>query len=190
MAAQPKDRIATLSKEQIAIVPYNTEWPTTYIELEKDIKRIVPRRLMQRISHIGSTAVPGLSGKPVIDVQVEVSDLEIVREEVVPLMEAAGYEFIWRPSMGDATPFYAWFILRKEDGERLAHVHMVPSGQASADRIIFRDYLRAHPEEMARYETLKVDLAKRFPKDRAAYTANKTTYVNEVLTKARREKWR
>ena len=190
MAAQPKDRIATLSKEHIDIVPYDPVWPATYAELEKEIKRIVPRRLMQRISHIGSTAIPGLSGKPVIDVQVEVNDLEIVREEVVPSMEEAGYEFIWRPTMGDDTPFYAWFILRKEDGSRLAHVHMVPSGQASADRIIFRDYLRAHPEEMARYQALKIDLAKRYPKDRTAYTANKTTYVNEVLLKARREKWR
>lgn len=190
MAAQPKDRIAALSKEHIDIVPYDPAWPAAYIELEKDIKRIVPRRLMQRISHIGSTAIPGLSGKPIIDVQVEVNDLETVRVEVAPLMEEVGYEFIWRPTMGDDAPFYAWFILRKEGGDRLAHVHMVPSGQASADRIIFRDYLRVHPEEMGRYQDLKIDLAKRFPKDRTAYTVNKTAYVNEVLLKARREKWR
>lgn len=190
MARPPKDRITTLSKERIAIVPYNAEWPKLYVELEKSIKQLVPRRLMQRISHIGSTAVPGLSAKPVIDIQVEVSDLEVIREEVVPLMEGAGYEFIWRPTMGDDAPFYAWFILRDEAGERLAHVHMVESGRASADRILFRDYLRAFPEEVQRYEALKLDLAKRFPNDRAAYTTSKTAYVNEVLNKARREKWR
>lgn len=188
MARSTKDRIATLSKEKIALVPYDEAWPALYAELEKSIKQLVPRRLMQRIAHIGSTAVPGLSAKPVVDVQVEVSDLEAVRAEVVPPMEDAGYEFIWRPTIGDAAPFYAWFILRNDAGERIAHVHMVLSGQASADRIIFRDHLRSHPEEAARYEALKQDLAKRYPKDRDAYTSHKTAFVNEVLVKARREK--
>jgi GrpB-like predicted nucleotidyltransferase (UPF0157 family) len=188
--ARKKDRIAELAKEPIAIVPYSAEWPVLYTELEKDLKRIVPRRLMQRIAHIGSTAVPGLSAKPVVDVQVEVADLEAVRDEVVPLMEEAGYEFIWRPTMGDEGAFYAWFILRNDANERIAHVHMVPSGQASVDRIVFRDRLRAFPEEAKQYEALKQDLAARYPKNRAAYTANKTTFVNEILTKARREKWR
>ncbi|MBK6831102.1 MAG: GrpB family protein [Flavobacteriales bacterium] len=190
MAGTTKDRISALDRERIAIAPYDANWPLLYTEIEKQIKQMVPRQLMQRISHIGSTAVPGLSGKPIVDVQVEVNDLERVRETIAPLMEEAGYEFFWRPTMGDAAPFYAWFILRNEAKERIAHVHMVESGQASADRIVFRDYLRSHPEESARYEALKQDLAKRFPKDRASYTANKGSYVSEVLRKARGEKMR
>ncbi len=188
--AAPKDRMAALDKERIAIVPYDESWPSVYTAIEKQIKVLMPRQLMQRIAHIGSTAVPGLSGKPIIDVQVEVSDLERVRTEIAPVMEEAGYEFHWRQTMGDADPFYAWFIRRNAQGERDAHVHMVGSGQASADRIIFRDYLRAHADEAERYQALKTELAKRFPKDRAAYTASKTEYVNEVLRKARGEKMR
>lgn len=183
-----RKRIEVLLREKIALVPYDPEWPQRYASVEAEIKALVPRMLVQRITHIGSTAVPGLSAKPVIDVQVEVMDLEEVRREVVPVMEAAGYEFIWRPTMGDAAPYYAWFIKRDAHGERSVHVHMVQAGQASVDRIVFRDFLREHPDQAARYESLKLELAKRFPKDRAAYTQQKTAFVNEMLALARREK--
>ena len=79
MAGTTKDRISALDRERIAIAPYDANWPLLYTEIEKQIKQMVPRQLMQRISHIGSTAVPGLSGKPIVDVQVEVNDLERVR---------------------------------------------------------------------------------------------------------------
>lgn len=190
MDARTEKRIKALMKEQIEVVPYDPSWPGRYLELEKEVKRLVPRRLIQRIAHIGSTAVPGLPAKPIIDVQVEVSDLEEVRENVAPAMEEAGFEFIWRPTIGDEGDFYAWFILRDANGQRTAHVHMVRPGQASVDRIVFRDYLSAFPEEAKRYADLKTELARRHPKDRAAYTAGKSAYVAEVLTKARREKWR
>lgn len=183
-----RKRIEVLQREKIAVVPYDPEWPQRYATVEAEIKALVPRMLVQRIAHIGSTAVPGLSAKPIIDVQVEVMDLEEVRREVVPVMEAAGYEFIWRPTMGDAAPYYAWFIKRDAHGERSVHVHMVQAGQASVDRIVFRDFLREHPDQAARYESLKYELAKRFPKDRAAYTQQKTAFVNEMLALARREK--
>lgn len=183
-----RKRIEVLQREKIALVPYDPEWPQRYATVEAEVKALVPRMLVQRIAHIGSTAVPGLSAKPIIDVQVEVMDLEEVRREVAPLMEAAGYEFIWRPTMGDAAPYYAWFIKRDAHGERSVHVHMVQAGQASVDRIVFRDFLREHPDQAARYESLKHELAKRFPKDRAAYTQQKTAFVNEMLALARREK--
>jgi GrpB-like predicted nucleotidyltransferase (UPF0157 family) len=167
------------------VVPYDPAWPARYLEVEKEVKRLLPRRLMQRIAHIGSTSVPGLSAKPIIDVQVEV-----IRENVAPLMEEAGFEFLWRTTIGDDDPHYAWFILRDADGRRTAHIHMVRPGQASVDRIVFRDYLCAFPEEAKRYAELKADLARRHPKDRTAYTAEKSAYVAGVLAKARREKWR
>lgn len=188
--AKTEKRLKALAKEQIAVVPYDPAWPGRYAEIEKEVKRVVPRRLIQRIAHIGSTAVPGLNAKPIIDVQVEVSDLEEVREEVAPLMEEAGFEFLWRPTIGDADPHYAWFILRDADGQRTAHVHMVRPGQASVDRIVFRDYLCAFPEEAKRYSELKEDLARRHPKDRVAYTTEKSAYVADVVARAHREKWR
>lgn len=190
MKGKAKDRIAVLLKEHIDLVPHDPKWAEQYAEVETVLKRVLPRMLAQRIAHIGSTAIPGISAKPIIDVQVEVSDMERVKEDVVPLMEEEGYEFIWRPTIGDAAPFYAWFIKRDEHGERAVHVHMVEPGQASVNRLIFRDYLCHNPEEATRYEALKLDLVKRYPNDRGEYTKHKTKFVKQILSKARKEKMR
>jgi len=188
MDRKTQERIKALMREKFAVVPYDENWPARYAEEELRLKRLLPRHLVQRITHIGSTAVPGLSGKSIIDVQVEVTDLEVVREEYAPQLEAEGYEYIWRPSIGESAPFYAWFIRRGSDGQRTHHVHVVQPDKASADRIIFRNYLRRHPEEAKAYEALKLELLRRYPKNRAAYTQNKGEFVADVLVKARREK--
>lgn len=180
-----QQRIAALMKERVAVVPYDEEWPKRYAELEVRLKKLLPKNLVQRIAHIGSTAVPGLSAKPIIDVQVEVNDLQEVRDRVVPMMEEAGYEFIWRPSIGESEPYYAWFIKRNENGERTEHVHIVAPDHVSAERIVFRDLLRKHPSEAAGYETLKNSLAKKHAKDRAAYTHGKTEFIQATLRKGR-----
>lgn len=178
-------RIAVLLKEKIAVVPYDPGWPDRYAELELRLKKLLPKNLVQRIAHIGSTAVPGLSAKPIIDVQVEVNDLQEVRDRVVPMMEEVGYEFIWRPSIGEDSPFYAWFIGRNSNGERTEHIHIVSPDHHSADRIVFRDLLRKHPSEATAYEVLKNDLAKRHARDRAAYTLGKTAFIQATLRKSR-----
>ncbi|MBX2973723.1 MAG: GrpB family protein [Flavobacteriales bacterium] len=178
-------RIAALMKERIAVVPYDPEWPQRYADLEVRLRKVLPKNLVQRIAHIGSTAVPGLSAKPIIDVQVEVNDMQEVRERVVPMMEELGYEFIWRPSIGENEPFYAWFIKRNAQGDRTEHIHIVAPDHISAERIIFRDILRRHPEEAAAYEALKAGLAKKHAKDRAAYTLGKTAFIQATLRKGR-----
>ncbi len=178
-------RIEELAHESIAIVPYDARWPELYVEIEAKLARSLPVDLVRRIAHIGSTAVPGLSAKPIIDVQVEVVDLGRVRGEVVPIMNDLRYEFIWRPSIGEHSPFYAWFIRRDEKGQRSQHIHMVEPDQASTDRVLFRDYLRRHPAEADRYEALKRGLAERYQHDRASYTSNKTDHILGIMEKAR-----
>ena len=116
-----RERIIALSHEHVDVIPYDPEWPKRYQEEEDLLLRSLPMDLVQRIVHIGSTAVPGLSAKPIIDVQVEVSSLERVRREVVPIMEDLGHEYIWRPTMGERAPFYAWFIRRNAKGDRTHH---------------------------------------------------------------------
>jgi GrpB-like predicted nucleotidyltransferase (UPF0157 family) len=178
-------RIQALTREHIVVVPYDPRWPANYQALEMVLQRALPPGLCTRVAHIGSTAVPGLSAKPIIDVQVEVTSLDRVRREVVPIMNDLGYEYIWRPTMGEQAPFYAWFIARNERGERTAHIHMVEPDTASDDRIIFRDFLRAHPDEAARYERLKTRLLEAHADDRAAYTTGKTAFINAILDQAR-----
>ncbi len=181
----PLERIAELTHEAIEIEAYDPEWPARYGEEESRLHRSLPPELVIRIDHIGSTAVSGLSAKPIIDIQVEVTDLDRVRREVVPIMKDLAYEFIWRPSIGEHGPFYAWFIKRDTKGVRTVHVHMVEPDEASEDRILFRDHLRAHPDDAVRYEALKQGLAFAHPKDRAAYTLSKTPFIAEIIRKAR-----
>jgi len=183
-------KVDDLMHEHIAVVPYDAQWPLRYGEVEALLKRTFPRRLVQRIAHIGSTAVPGLSAKPIIDVQVEVNDLDEVTRDVIPLLEAEGYEFIWRPSIGESEPFYAWLIKRNTDGERTQHIHVVLPDRASSDRIVFRDHLRHHLEEAQDYERLKSELARKFAKDRVAYTQGKTDFILAALKRARTVKIR
>jgi GrpB-like predicted nucleotidyltransferase (UPF0157 family) len=179
------DRIAELTREQVSIVPYDELWPGLYAMEEERLIRALPPGLVRRIAHIGSTAVPGLSAKPIVDIQVEVTTLDHVQREVVPTMEDMGYEFIWRPTIGEEAPFYAWFIKRDPAGHRTHHVHMIEPDQASSDRIRFRDMLRTDPELARKYETLKNDLATVHVGDRAAYTASKTPFIQEVLNNHR-----
>lgn len=108
-----------------------------------------------------------------------------MRREVVPIMNDLGYEYIWRPTMGERTPFYAWFIVRNASGQRTAHVHMVEPDTASEDRIRFREFLRAHPEAAQRYERLKFGLLHAHPQDRAAFTDGKSAFIASILHQAR-----
>ncbi|HMC97802.1 MAG TPA: GrpB family protein, partial [Flavobacteriales bacterium] len=114
----PRHRIEELVHEHVDLVPYDPTWPKLYLDVETRLSRSLPLDLVMRIDHIGSTAIPGCTAKPIIDVQVEVTSLQRVRNEVVPIMDDLGYEFIWRPTMGEQAPFYAWFIKRDVKGRR------------------------------------------------------------------------
>ncbi|MCB9193215.1 MAG: GrpB family protein [Flavobacteriales bacterium] len=105
----------------------------------------------------------------------------------MPVLEAEGYEFIWRPTIGEEAPFYAWFIKRGPDGTRTYHIHMVEPDEASEDRVLFRDHLRTHPADVRRYEKLKRTLSEVYPNDRAAYTKGKTDFIATIVQQARSE---
>lgn len=179
-------RIAKLTSEEISIVPYNPLWPDMFRKEEAFLRSVLPPSLIRRIEHFGSTAVPGLSAKPVIDILVEVTSLEATKQEIVPILEAHGYEYLWRPTIGDQPPWYAWFIKRDPSGVRTHHIHMVEADSELWDRLYFRDYLRKFPQEAQRYEQLKNDLQKKYSHDRVKYTAEKSAYIREVTERAQR----
>src|SRR5262245_11194884 len=176
-----------LCKEQVEIVEYDPRWPEMFLAEKEHLLRCLPREIVRRTEHFGSTAVPGLAAKPVIDMLVEVSDLEATKRHVVPLLEQQGYEYVWRPTIGDdGPPFYAWFIKRDERGIRSHHIHMVEADFTGHwDRLYFRDYLIAHPDVADEYRRLKLDLMHSYPNDRAAYTSGKTKFVLEKTALAK-----
>ncbi len=188
MSRDTQERILELLHERIMVTPYDERWPAMYAEEEAFLESALPADLVIRIAHIGSTAVAGCSAKPIIDIQVEVNSLERVKSEVVQQMEGHGYEFIWRPSIGEHAPFYAWFIRRDAQGTRTHHIHMVVPDAASEDRILFRDHLRSHPVEVLRYEKLKHALSETYPSDRESYTKGKSDFILSIVKHVRAQR--
>jgi GrpB-like predicted nucleotidyltransferase (UPF0157 family) len=173
-----EERIKKAVNEYIDIVPYNDKWILMFNEEKKFLVEYLPSDLIKRIEHFGSTAIPNLSAKPVIDILVEVTSLEETKKRIVPLLEEKGYEYFWRPFFNeDKPPYYVWFIKRNDKGNRTHHIHMVEKDFEHWDRLLFRDYLIKFPDIAHEYEILKLKLSKDHPDDRVAYTTGKTEFI-------------
>jgi len=177
-----EQRIADAVREAVTISLSNPLWPSLFEGEMHNLQKILPNDIVLRYEHFGSTAVPGLAAKPIIDMLIEVSSLTLVQERIVPILELSGYEYFWRT---DVSPPYAWFIKRDEAGQRTHHLHMVEGSSDLWERLLFRDYLRDHVSEAQRYAELKLSLAKKYPHDRIGYTQGKTKYITSVMQKAR-----
>ncbi len=188
-----ESRIARSVAEEVAIAPYDPRWVESFRREKAHLEACLSPDLVRRIEHFGSTAVPGLAAKPIVDILVEVTDLQATRERIAPVLESQGYDYFWRPTMGDAPPFYAWFIGRDPtSGVRTHHIHMVentPEFAGHWERLLFRDYLIAHPELAREYAELKSRLAAS-EHDRVDYTAGKTGFVVRVTALAKRARHR
>jgi len=179
-----EEKVARVVKEEVAVVPYNPAWPEMFRQERLHLLSCLPSDLVRRIEHFGSTAVPGLAAKPIIDILVEVTNLEETRERIAPILEAQGYDYFWRPSWGDdIPPYYAWFIKRDQNGNRTHHIHMVEAQFEHWERLLFRDYLIEHPDIAREYGNLKMNLSNKHHKDRIAYTQAKGEFITRV-TKA------
>ncbi len=180
-----EEKIARVVKEDVAVVPYNPRWPEIFEKERLHLLSCLPCDLIRRIEHFGSTAVPGLPAKPIVDILVEVASLDETKKRIVPVLEAQGYDCFWRPSWGDGTPpFYTWCIKRDESGNRTHHVHMVECHFEHWNRLLFRDYLIKHPDVAMEYGKLKIRLSIGHRKDRIAYTKAKSDFVMRVTALA------
>nr|WP_321513096.1 GrpB family protein [uncultured Pseudodesulfovibrio sp.] len=177
-----EEKIERVLKDRIELVAYDPVWPALFETEKAHLLSSLPNGLMTRIEHFGSTSIPGMPAKPVVDMLVEVISLEDARQWIAPILEAQGYDYFWRPQReGQTPPNYAWFIKRDREGHRTHHIHMTISDSTLWEGLLFRDYLVAHPEMAAEYAQLKLDLASRYPGDRIAYTMNKTDFVRKVV---------
>src|SRR2546426_7593765 len=108
-----QQRIRRVLREHVSIVPYDPKWPELFRQEKEHLLSCLPADLIRRVEHFGSTAVPGLAAKPIVDMLVEVTSLEEAKQRIVPILEAQGYDYFWRPTWGDdVPPWYAWFIKR------------------------------------------------------------------------------
>jgi GrpB-like predicted nucleotidyltransferase (UPF0157 family) len=163
--------------QPIEIVAYDPAWPERFAELGRELRGELGEVAL-RIDHIGSTAVPGLAAKPIIDIQVSVAAFEPLEAFKQPL-ERLGYQY--RADNPERTKRY----FREPPGRRRTHVHVRRAGSFSEQwALLFRDYLRAHRAAAAEYETAKRSLAIRFRDDRHAYTDAKGPLMWELIRQA------
>jgi GrpB-like predicted nucleotidyltransferase (UPF0157 family) len=158
----------------VKVVRYDPKWVQLY-EKEVKIIALVFGSLLVNIHHIGSTSVPGLSAKPVIDILPEVVDIEAV-DALGDGMLALGYI-----PKGEAGISGRRFFIKPSETHRTHHVHVFQSGSPDAVRhLAFRDYLISHPELAAAYGELKSKLAQQFPEDIYGYMDGKDGWIKAV----------
>ncbi|MFM2449991.1 MAG: hypothetical protein RIS44_2441 [Pseudomonadota bacterium] len=162
--------------QPIAVLPYSAAWPALFASEESILRVALEPWLVADIEHIGSTAVVGLSAKPVIDIMAPVRDLASSRE-AISAAEAVGYcHYPYKPDQ------MHWFC-KPSPALRTHHLHLIPwNSQLWHERLAFRDALRNSSSLALRYERLKLELAARYPLDREAYTEAKKPFIDSVLS--------
>ena len=173
----PHQRMQANSSSRIEIAAYDPTWPVLFAELGRELRGALGEVAL-RIDHIGSTSVPGLGAKPIIDIQVSVASFEPLEAFKRPL-ERLGYAY--RADNTERTKRY----FREPPGHRRTHVHVRRAGSFSEQwALLFRDYLRAHPVAAAEYEAVKRHLALKLGDDRHAYTDAKVPFMWQVIRQA------
>jgi GrpB-like predicted nucleotidyltransferase (UPF0157 family) len=168
----------TGSEAPVEIVPYDPIWPRRFDEEARLLRGVLQPWLAGSVEHIGSTAVPGLSAKPVVDIMAAVESLDASRPAMA-VLAAVGY--CYAPYREDAEH---WFC-KPSFAFRTHHLHLVPAESRQwIEALAFRDYLRARPETAAAYADIKRDLAQRYRFDREAYTAAKRPFIERVVALA------
>lgn len=164
-----------LASGTVRVVPYDPRWATLFVEAAHELQEALGPAAAA-IHHVGSTAVPGLCAKPILDLLVSIPSFE-EGLDLVPRIERLGYEF--RPA--EEIPDRHYFRRRRGT----IRTHHLSLAEASSwhhrATLAFRDALRANPSRAVEYADLKLRLARRYPLDRPAYLAAKTAFVERVL---------
>lgn len=162
----------------IEVIPHDREWAARFRKEAVFLKSIF-EGLMQDVHHIGSTAVPDLPAKPIIDLLVEVADIEKVDAHNDRLVE-----FGYIPKGEFGIPGRRFFIKGGEEN-RTHHIHVFETGSSCvAQHLVLRDYLIAHPQDAEAYGRLKEVLARQFPRDIMGYMRGKNDFIQDLLQKA------
>ncbi|WP_329869825.1 GrpB family protein [Streptomyces sp. SP18CS02] len=163
--------------EPVEIMPYDPAWPAMFARWGTCL-RVALGDAAARIDHIGSTSVPGLAAKPVIDIQISVVSLEATDAFLRPLTEMG---LVYRADNPEQTKRY----FREPPGQRRTHVHVRRLGSFSEQfPLLFRDYLRCHTAAANEYAAAKKHCAAEFRNDRPGYAQAKDAFVWDIIRRA------
>lgn len=173
--------------DAIELVPYDSAWPLLAAREIQKLREVLPMNHVLDIQHVGSTAIPGLLAKPIIDIQIAVDSLSAIKAQSIHQLKALNYVF-WDENPDPTRLFFVKGMPPYGD-KREAHVHIVePTSKHWGDKLQFRDYLLAHPTIAHDYAQLKQALAEAYPYDREQYTQSKASFIADILQRARQKK--
>ncbi len=162
--------------QTISIESYNPEWTQIFTKESEEIQAVFPGTVI--IEHVGSTSVPGLDAKPVIDIMVGLKELDT--SSIIQNMESLGYEH-WKEDtfQNVRLMFTRW---NQDKSKRLVNVHItILENDFWSELILLRDTLRTNPEVAKQYSELKIKLAEIYRTDPEGYTAAKTDFIKHIL---------
>jgi GrpB-like predicted nucleotidyltransferase (UPF0157 family) len=166
--------------DPLAMVAYDPAWPARFDTARTALIGALLPWLVHDIEHIGSTAVPGLTAKPIIDMLAVVQDIDAARAAIGPLTNIG---WLLAPQPDDDAIRRLSFCTPTPE-RRTHHLHVVEDeSQAWRTWLAFRDQLRSHPDDAAAYGTLKTELAARYADDRAAYRAAKAPFIEAIVAR-------
>ena len=166
-----------MADQSIELTAYDPAWQTRFAEQQMRLDTILKPWLAGEIEHIGSTSVPGLRSKPIVDILAPVRSLTASRT-AIPLLEKDGWLF-WPD---DPNQNYRLWFLRPSPEARTHHLQIIQHDHPNLRALIaFRDALRCDPEAREAYSSLKEDLATKHQRDRNAYSNAKTEFIQSTL---------
>ena len=169
-----------LKRGTVKLVPHNPKWEKLF-EKEKKVLEKKLGNLVIDIEHVGSTSVPGISAKPVIDILVGIKSMTDAKK-CIKQLESLGYEYM--PDRGEKGRRI--FFAKGSHKRRTHHIHLVKfGGKVWESHILFAEYLRRHKKRAKQYDALKKSLLKKFEKDRESYTKSKAKFIRETIKKSR-----
>jgi len=168
--------------DDIEILPYDPGWPERFQAERLQLREALSAETILAIEHFGSTAIPAMPAKPIIDILIAVPSVAAARLSFPAILDAFGYDF-WADNPKRDRLFFVK-NMPPRGKQRTHHVHICERTSEMWDRLAFRDYLRANPAEAAAYASLKRRLAETYGNDREAYTQVKTAFVARIMRAA------
>lgn len=165
-----------LKRHTVRLEEYQPEWHQIFLQTKKELLKEIGDLVMD-IQHVGSTAIPGIPAKPILDIAIAIDAKDHLKDIIVKL-EDLGYEY-----RGDSREDGGQlFVMNIGPGVRSKHVHIVLQDDPQWQNYLrFRDTLIARPDLSREYTALKASLATQFPQDRKSYTSGKHQFIRSVL---------
>ncbi len=163
-----------VERYKVRLQPHNLLWDIEFKTVKKELEEILKDDIID-IQHVGSTAIPLICAKPILDIAIKLKSIKLLNIENLKL---AGYNYC---GMQHGNESYHLFVLRGENQLSLRHIHCYEKNEKEFDLLVgFRNYLNSHDDMAMAYEKIKMELAEKYPEDRISYTNGKEAFIQSI----------